>query len=117
MGTNFYLVGKKKTVEIEPKIHISKRSYGWKPHFDASKQSMHIDYDDLPVIGSIADIKRMYDSGDWKIVDEYGEEHTWEEFDKEVLHWGDNPVNSRESCLGGDFRDDQGYLFSTYEFC
>jgi len=54
--------------------HIAKTSGGWLPLFEASYS-----------INSVADIKKLYDTGKFVIYDEYGDYYTWEEFDKRVL--------------------------------
>lgn len=90
MGTNFYLSTSDKEVcdtyfgwhyeltYYEPtwfyEQHIAKTSAGWLPLFEASKS-----------IRSVADIKKLYDTGKFIIHNEYGTEYNWEEFDKRVL--------------------------------
>lgn len=89
MGTNFYIgTADKEAKNIyfgwnyeltdEPtwlyQQHIAKTSMGWLPSFEES-QSIH----------SVADIKKLYDTGKFVIYDEYGDYYTWEEFDKRVL--------------------------------
>lgn len=54
--------------------HIAKTSIGWLPLFEASHS-----------IQSVADIKKVYDTGKFIIYDEYGTEYNWEEFDERVL--------------------------------
>lgn len=54
--------------------HIAKTSMGWLPSFEDSR-SIH----------SVADIKKLYDTGKFVIYDEYGQYYTWEEFDERVL--------------------------------
>lgn len=54
--------------------HIAKTSMGWLPSFEESR-SIH----------SVADIKKLYDTGKFVIYDEYGTYYTWEEFDERVL--------------------------------
>jgi hypothetical protein len=47
---------------------------GWLPSFEASYS-----------IQSVADIKKLYDTGKFVIYDEYGTYYNWEEFDERVL--------------------------------
>jgi len=54
--------------------HIAKTSAGWLPSFEESR-SIH----------SVADIKKLYDTGKFVIYDEYGTYYNWEEFDERVL--------------------------------
>ena len=90
MGTNFYLFTKNKKykkilscLELvdEPDfgymLHIGKRSGGWLPLFEAHGNE----------IRSIADYKRLYDTSDFKIFDEYDRELTWKEFEDQLLSW------------------------------
>lgn len=80
MGTNYYL-RRTKPVLCFPEFHLGKKSAGWKGLFQAS------DYSDFefifetqkPPINSIADIREAVASGEWEIVDEYGEEVDVEE--------------------------------------
>ncbi len=89
MGTNFYIgtadkeardeyFGWKYKLTDTPtwlyEQHIAKTSMGWLPSFEAS-QSIH----------SVADIKKLYDTGKFVIYDEYGNYYNWEEFDERVL--------------------------------
>ena len=90
MGTNFYLFTKNKktaqkyapysyvlvdTPKFGYKIHIGKCSMGWLPLFEAH----------LNGIRSIKEYKAAYDTGKFKIYDEYNREYNWEEFDVWVL--------------------------------
>lgn len=92
MGTNFYLFSKNKEVvqkyapysyELtdEPdfgyEIHIAKTSCGWLPSFQAHKDG----------IVSVRQYKEAYDTGKFKIFDEYGTEYNWAEFKKRVLQF------------------------------
>lgn len=91
MGTNFYLMTKSK--EVRDKyfgydysltdipdwgytIHIAKTSAGWLPSFEAHD-----------CFNSIRKLKKMYDTGEFIIYDEYGDVYNWEEFDERVLQF------------------------------
>ena len=89
MGTNFFIgtadkeardeyFGWKYELTDRPtwlyEQHIAKTSAGWLPSFEES-HSIH----------SVADIKKLYDTGKFVIYDEYGMYYNWEEFDERVL--------------------------------
>ena len=61
--------------ELGYEIHIAKTSAGWLPFFQGHKDG----------INSVAGYKAAYDSGEFKIYDEYGVEYNWEAFDERVL--------------------------------
>lgn len=90
MGTNYYLFTKdKKTAQkyapysyllvdvpdFGYEIHIGKCSMGWLPLFEAHSNG----------IRSIKEYKAAYDTGKFKIYDEYNREYNWTEFEEKVL--------------------------------
>ena len=90
MGTNFYMITKNKKLaqryapysyELtdEPyfgyEIHVAKTSCGWLPAWQGHKDG----------INSVAEYKAAYDTGEFKIYDEYGTEYNWDAFDDRVL--------------------------------
>lgn len=90
MGTNFYLHTTDKSIaqqyapysyELtdEPEfgyvIHIAKTSVGWLPLFRGHGHG----------ICSVAEYKAAYDTGKFKIYDEYGVQYDWDSFDDRVL--------------------------------
>ena len=92
MGTNFYLFSKNKGLaqtyapysyeltdnpDFGYKIHIAKTSAGWLPVFQAHNHGMC----------SVADFKEAYETGGFRIFDEYGDEYSWEGFNKRVLQF------------------------------
>lgn len=91
MGTNFYFSTKNKElahkfeyeIDEEPdlhySIHLAKTSMGWLPLFQAHSG----------MISSVADIKSIFElhKDCLKIVDEYNDEYTWDEFEKRVLEF------------------------------
>lgn len=116
-------------------IHLAKTSCGWLPSFEAHS---------TPSINSVADIKALYDTGKYEIVDEYDTPYTWDEFDKRVLQFNGGTVNRRviepisrrsddpdmpdhipishfeygKGKYAADyFMDSEGYEFSRHEFC
>lgn len=90
MGTNFYLfsnnkeaknyIGMTYNIVDEPnfryELHIAKTSHGWLPLFQKND-----------VVKSVKDIKRLYDTGLFKIIDENLREYTWPQFEERVLKW------------------------------
>lgn len=90
MGTNFYMITKNKELaqRYAPysyelidspyfgyKIHVAKTSCGWLPLFQAHKNG----------IDSVVEYKTAYDTGEFRIYDEYGCEYNWDAFDVRVL--------------------------------
>ena len=61
--------------EFGYEIHIAKTSAGCLPLFQGHKDG----------INSVAGYKAAYDSGEFKIYDEYGVEYNWGAFDERVL--------------------------------
>lgn len=140
MGTNFYFFTKDKEAKYKYfptsgeivdypdfgyEIHIAKTSCGWLPLFQAN--------DDCK---SVSRMKRIYETGKFKIFDEYGTEYTWEQFDDRVLKFngGTKGAKEREFRDGerkpivhseyeyGKYRshyffDEEGYEFSKEWFC
>lgn len=99
--------------EIAPgsKIHVCKRSCGWLPLFQAQKGLWE----------SVAEIKKQYNAVCPKIVNEYGDELTWEDFEKNVINWnGGYDRASSKTPHGRDydsvFKDSEGYEFTWSEF-
>lgn len=90
MGTNFYLFTKNKKIaqkyapysyvlvdipDFGYEIHIGKCSGGWLPLFEAHSNG----------IRSIKEYKEAYDTGNFKIYDEYDREYNWADFEEKVL--------------------------------
>jgi hypothetical protein len=101
MGANFYMITKNKeqaqryapySYELtdEPhfgyKIHIAKTSVGWLPLFQAHKDG----------ISSVAEYKAAYDTGEFRIYDEYGCEYNWDAFDDRVLKHNGGVVGAKK---------------------
>lgn len=124
------------TLIHEQMVHLAKCSWGWKPNFQSTPCSMPFDEqlgaNDIYKIRSVKDIRDYYRTGDYEIVDEYGEVVSWEDFDKYVLHWGEHQMEVCEErewdkfplkshvdleCGLGSYVDDEGYEFSTVCFC
>lgn len=130
MGTNFYL-RKVKPRMVYDEYHIAKRSYGWRIYFQDSEEYKY--EDNPPIYHSVEDIRKLLESGEYQLVNEYGD--TWEpgvesikEFN-ELCKW--NVGNEYDgmsystyshdelSCdYGGynEYLDPQGYPFTSYDF-
>lgn len=61
----------------DSEVHVCKNSIGWLPMFQAQKDLWK----------SVAEIKKHYKATHPKIFNEYGEELTWEDFEKNVVNW------------------------------
>jgi hypothetical protein len=98
--------------------HVCKLSYGWRAHFDGS--SMHecdwCEDSQRPRIGSMADLRGYLETGEWELVDEYGEKTTLEEVLEHDKYECDGELwNTRVSM--DDYYDREGYPWSRREFC
>ena len=86
-------------------IPLAKTSGGWLPIFASHKN-----------IGSVADIKKVYDDGGFMIVDEYGIQYDWDAFSKRVINFGNADSISHIEYEKGRyknmfFKDECGYEF------
>jgi hypothetical protein len=121
MGTNYYLRKKKPT--LHECVHVGKCSGGWKMHWQATDNGIGdwprwCDEDPcvpeltLPhAINSVEDIRAYLITGDWELVDEYGDRHEdWEKKLSELEKWdGDVPNHN--------FTDAKGNVFDRQEYC
>lgn len=131
MGTNFYFHTKDKECrdhwfdfgeyeltdfpEFGYSIHIAKTSGGWLPLFQSHNY-----------VRSVADMQRLYESGGFKIYDEYGTEYDWPGFKDRVVDfgdgdWGDEKPYSHFEYENGRYaylyhKDPEGYEFTKEEF-
>ena len=114
--------------EIIPgsKIHVCKNSHGWLPLFQAQEYLWR----------SVEEIKRHYSVLHPKIVDDYGEELNWDDFEQKVINWNGGyigaiprrlyengitiPISHFEYENGRYanvyFKDPEGYEFTWSEF-
>lgn len=136
MGTNYYLLtkdlkykdklGNKCELTDTPyfaySLHLMKNSCGWLNLFEYHKG----------VIESVADIKRLYDTGDFEIYDEYHQKISWDEFEAiyvdKYTRYKNGETDKFESHIKADenvkfkicsiryFHDDEGYEFTDSEF-
>ena len=121
MGTNYYQRTDicKECNRFKEK-HIGKNSMGWQFSFQG-----YTSYDDNPKIKSFEDWKRELQA-DGKIFDEYGRELTFEEFVELVESKNAAPNNHYDYCMkdsttrgysmDNDWKDDEGYSFSSSDF-
>lgn len=121
MGTNYY-IRKARPVEAYPTFHVCKLSMGWNVHFqDSEDNADSCAGAECPAFHSAADIGNLLSSGEWVLVDENG--NSWEgdaaleEFGS-VCSWrgGDRCESPRDGYLGRDYRDPEGFLFSSVDF-
>jgi hypothetical protein len=149
MGTNYYLFTKNKKAaqkhapysyslvdvpDFGYEIHIGKCSMGWLPLFEAHSHG----------IRSVQQYKEAYDTGCFKIYDEYNREYNWEQFeetvlkhnggvagvipreyierDKDSIFYDENlpdwvPISHFDTKYADHyFKDDEGYEFTEGEF-
>ena len=134
MGTNYYLITSDKSKKIllgtnytiveEPyfayELHIMKKSFGWLPLFEYHPKA----------IESVADIKRLYDSGGFEIYDEYGHLVSWEDFEEvfkeDYINYKNGKKEGLTSHIGQSSHpfikevyhiDNEGYEFLEGDFC
>lgn len=136
MGTNYYLLtkdlkyknklGTKVEITDTPffaySLHLMKNSCGWLNLFECHQG----------VIESVADIKRLYDTGDFEIYDEYNRKIEWDEFEEiyvsKYTRYKNGETDKFESHLAAQkdnkfciitvryFTDSEGYEFTDREF-
>lgn len=133
MGTNYYLRRKKPT--LHETVHIGKQSWGWLMHWDSCDDTSwprwcdndHGHSDEarpsLPhSIHSVKDIRSYLKTGEWELVDEYGEVYDdWESKIDLLCSWDggkagynerhpESPVTWTPSRPSG-FTDSEGQVF------
>lgn len=106
MGTNFYFFTNDKSIvkkyacneytltdtpEFGYEIPIAKTSCGWLPLFQYRE-----------TMPSVKAMKTAYDTDKLKIIDEYGREYTWDEFDERVLKFNGGVKGAIETEKLGD---------------
>lgn len=116
MGTNFYFHTNNKTIaekyagwEYELtdtpdwayEIHIAKTSCGWLPLFQYRE-----------TMPSVKAMKEAYDTGEFKIYDEYNKEYTWNEFDERVLKFN----GGVEGAIEAEKLEDEELPISHFKF-
>lgn len=132
MGTNYYLMTRKyeykdnlgfKCELIDDpyfgyRLHLMKNSCGWLCLFEQHPG----------VIECVADIKKLYDTGDFEIMDEYRRVLTWEEYSDifKSKYALDDPKWAQSHLTAPDegsvikvnyFKDSEGYEFTDRVFC
>ena len=134
MGTNFY-IRRVEPREVHDLMHIAKRSAGWVIHFQDSEDGYDEPLEDAPeppAFHSVADIRRLLESGEWQLCDEYGDVRepgadSLRAFDElcawmggDGFGWSGTPPNPNypegeppyESVFPGSYRDPDGYIFT-----
>jgi len=129
MGTNFYVRRKQPT--IHETIHIGKRSWGWLFHWDSCDENSYPRWcDEDPAIGeglphgihSVEDVRSYLRTGEWELVDEYGDVYPdWEPEIDGFCQWdgGKSGYNSRhpddpvtwDVHVPSGSRDNEGQIF------
>jgi hypothetical protein len=113
MGTNFYHVTRSGLLGLfgmTERKHIGKSSKGWQFGFRGYVERRDVGMNKTVVIGSWKDWQKVLRKG--KIVDEYGKRWSYAEFVKMVeLTYGG--LTDRDD----DWKDAEGWGFSTREFC
>lgn len=106
-GCNFYIRRKKPT--IHDTVHICKRSWGWRTSWQETvndgtehawprwcdedpgkdESGQYVSERTLPwEIHSVEDIRHYLRTGEWELIDEYGEVYTdWESEIAELVEW------------------------------
>ena len=115
MGTNIYLQRKEpRMVPTYDEVHVCKLSSGWKVHFDGSS-AMEYGDEHTPRLGSMDDLRGYLSTGEWELVDEYGNKTTLEEVLSHDQYMKDGELwNTRVSL--DDYYDREGYPWSRREF-
>ena len=134
MGTNFYLF-RIKPRAVHDVFHIGKTSVGWKPTFQNSEKlnadqvgfkDGHVYWDacDItpPYYGSVADIRHLLDTGEYAIIDEYGEfgDENGPYTIERLSEWGRDKPDWKEPCKENPcyiYRDAEGFSFTRQDFC
>ena len=120
MGTNVYMRRTTpRMVEVYDEVHVCKLSAGWRVHFDGSSAADDMwepRDDNSPRIGSMDDLRGYLSTGEWELVDEYGDKTTLEEVLSHDMYERDGQLwNTRASM--DDYYDREGYPWSRREFC
>ena len=134
MGTNSYLVRQKPRL-VRDAFHICKISAGWKPVFQNSECA---DLEEVEFIegkvswngndvvhdyyGSVSDIRKLLETGEYEIMDEYGDTSDGDgpyTIDS-LIAWGEHEHNYRDentmySAYG--YKDAEGFTFHRQYFC
>lgn len=126
MGTNYFIRSTKPRMVYDT-FHIGKTSAGWEMHFqDSRSQAIKDEWCHIPAphYDSAKDIQDLLESEEYQLVDEYGNswnpgEESSEKFqllmelrdEKQVNHGPGKYIVDAQ-----DFRDEEGYWFSTYDF-
>lgn len=119
IGTNIYIRRREPRMVPEyDEVHVCKLSAGWRAHFDgssAAENTWEPHDESAPRIGSMDDLRGYLSTGEWELVDEYGEKTTLEEVLAHDEYRRDGKLfNTRISM--DDYYDREGYPWSRREF-
>ena len=122
MGTNYYL-RRTKPVLCFPEFHVGKKSAGWFGLFEATDTNdFYFGFEtQKPAITCAEDIRAAVGSGEWELVDEYGEEEDVEHFIQFMMggwKWEQEVGKKLKDHSGGfdTYRDREGAEFTRTEF-
>ncbi len=93
--------------KMSKEIHIGKRSAGWKPLFEIQKE-----------YHGVSGMKKWYEQNkeDWNIVNEYGEQLTWDNLEKELIKWSGE--KSHIEFMNNNYLHSRGYsIIDGFEWC
>jgi len=120
MSTNIYIRRKEpRMVPTYDEVHVAKLSSGWRVHFDGSSAVddpwLPEPDEHVPRIASMDDLRGYLQTGEWELVDEYGDKTTLEMVLKHDEYRRDGELwNTRVSL--DDYYDREGYPWSRKEF-
>lgn len=129
MGTNFYLRRKEPT--LHECVHVCKCSYGWRTTWQATDERDWPRWCDIvpgpeleSPISSVEDVRGYLETGEWELVDEYGDVHDdWDDVMSSLEVWdggvgmdGRRPLEHDVEC-GEGYRDVRGNIFVREGFC
>ena len=105
MGTNYYATRK----DGKEEFHIGKSSSGWKFLFQ-----------DTPYYTTYEGLKDFFkdhiDTGEWKIINEYGEDVSSKDFIGLVERKQSDPFDDNICNFANDIRNENGYRFMETDF-
>lgn len=126
MSTNYYLRSRPVSIPASMEMHLCKKSGGWVPLFESHPETpdrLEIEMPDTSEFGdvrieSVADVRRMCESGDWEIYDEYGVRYGFDEFWDRIHRDAGNELMTHVDCCGNEvYVDPEGNEFFKGCFC
>ena len=122
IGTNFYMITKNKelaqryapysyeltdTPYFGYEIHVAKTSCCWLPIWQGHKDG----------INSVAEYKAAYDTGEFKIYDEYNCEYNWDAFDDRVIKFNGGVLGAKKPEKIEQDKDSRWYDKNLPDYC